>query len=75
MERIFIDREWCINCVLLTLKDIEDSKNKEKTINEFITEIRKKFDVYEDEIRIKQIEKEVLKKIGKKRVMIGTEEK
>ena len=74
MDRIFIDKEWCIACVLLVLKDIGDN-NKEKEVNEFITEIRKKFDVYEDEIRIKQIQKEVLKRIGKKKIRIGTEEK
>ncbi len=73
MERIFIDREWCINYVLLALNDIENSENKETTVKEFIDTIRKKFKTYTDETKIKQTEKEILKKIGKKKILFLTE--
>ena len=33
------------------------------------------FDIYTDEAKIKQIEKEVLKRMGKKKIRIGIEEK
>ena len=75
MERIFIDREWCINYILLALNNIENSANKERTIEELIEEIRTMFDIYTDEAKIKQIEKEVLKRMGKKKIRIGIEEK
>ena len=75
MERIFIDREWCISYILLALNNIEDSANRERTVKEFIEEIRTMFDIYTDEAKIKQIEKEILKKIGKKKIIIGAEQK
>ena len=74
-ERIFIDREWCISYILLALNNIEDSANRERTVKEFIEEIRTMFDIYTDEAKIKQIEKEILKKIGKKKIIIGAEQK
>ena len=75
MERTFIDREWCISYILLALNNIEDSANRERTVKEFIEEIRTMFDIYTDEAKIKQIEKEVLKRMGKKKIRIGIEEK
>ena len=74
-ERIFIDREWCISYVLLALNNIENSANRERTVKGFIEEIRTMFDIYTDEAKIKQIEKEVLKRMGKKKIRIGIEEK
>ena len=32
MERIFIDREWCIAYVVLALDSIYNSANKERTL-------------------------------------------
>lgn len=32
MERIFIDREWCISYVLLALNNIENSANRERMV-------------------------------------------
>ena len=74
MERIFIDREWCINYILLALNNIENSANKERTIEELIEEIRTMFDIYTDETKIKQTEKEILKKMKKKKVVILTDD-
>lgn len=70
MEKIFIEREWCINYILLALNNIEHSANKERTINELIEEIRNLFDIYTDETKIKQTEEKILKEIGKRKILI-----
>lgn len=75
MERIFIDREWCINYVLLAFDNVDNSTNKERTIQEFLEEIRNLFNAYTDETKMIQTEKEILKRIGKKKITILTEEK
>ena len=49
MERIFIDREWCIAYVVLALDSIYNSANKERTLNDFIEEIKTMFNVHQDE--------------------------
>ena len=74
MERNFIDREWCISYVLLALNNIENSANRERTVKGFIEEIRTMFDIYTDETKIKQTEKEILKKMKKKKVVILTDD-
>lgn len=48
MERIFIDREWCIAYVVLALDSIYNSANKERTLNDFIEEIKTMFNVHQD---------------------------
>ncbi|MCI9038430.1 MAG: hypothetical protein HFJ29_00885 [Clostridia bacterium] len=68
MERIFIDREWCINYVLLAFDNVDNSTNKERTIQEFLEEIRNLFNAYTDETKMIQTEKEILKRIGKKKI-------
>lgn len=62
MERIFIDREWCINYVLLALNDIESSENKETTVKDFIDTIRKKFEIHTDDDSMKSSNIDKLKK-------------
>lgn len=70
MERIFINREWCIDYVLLALNCIENSANKEMTIEEFIKEIETMFDIYTDDTQIKNIKKKLIKKFAKRRVKL-----
>ena len=70
MERIYIDREWCIIYVLLALDSIEHSSNKERTIEDFIKEIRVMFEVYTDESNMNKIRENMLKKYGMRKINI-----
>ena len=58
MERIFIDREWCIAYVVLALDSIYNSANKERTLNDFIEEIKTMFNVHQDETILLKIAEE-----------------
>lgn len=68
MERIFVDREWCKDYVLLALNSIDNSANKEMTIQEFINEVETMFDIYTDDTQIKNIRKKLIKKFAKRRI-------
>ena len=70
MERVYIDREWCIVYVLLVLDSIEHSSNKERTVKDFIEELKVMFDVYTDETRMNEIKRTMLKKYGMKKISI-----
>lgn len=69
MERIFIDRENSIAYAILAINSIYHSANKERTIDDFIEEIRTLFDVYEDQ---NQLIKHMKKIIAKKEKLIIT---
>lgn len=70
MDRIFIDREWCFTYVLLAFDSIENSANKERTIKDFMKEIEVMFDIYTDDIEIRKIKKKLIKKLGKRKILI-----
>lgn len=70
MEKIFIDREWCLNYVLLALESVINSANKERTIEEFIDEIQLMFEIYIDESQMKNVKKRILESYGKKKITI-----
>lgn len=70
MERVYIDREWCITYALLALDSIEHSFNKERTVEDFIEEIRVMFDVYTDESNMNEIRENMLKKYGMRKISI-----
>lgn len=65
MERIFIDREWCIAYVVLALDSIYNSANKERTLNDFIEEIKTMFNVHQDETILLKIayERKIIKNL------------
>lgn len=66
MERVFIDREWCITYILLAFDSMENSANKERTIEDFLKEIKVMFNIYTDDIEMKKIKK----KFGKRKILI-----
>lgn len=70
MERIFIDSEWCVAYVLLAFDSIQNSANKERTIDDFINEIEVMFNFYTDDIQIKKIKKKLMKKFSKRKIAI-----
>lgn len=49
MERVFIDREYAIAYVVMAIDSIWNSANKERTIEDFIDEIKTMTEVYTDE--------------------------
>lgn len=49
MERVFIDREYAIAYVVMTIDSIWNSANKERSIEDFIEEIKTMTEVYTDE--------------------------
>lgn len=71
MDRIFIDREWCLAYVLLAFDSIENSANKERTINDFLEEIETMFNIYTDDIEIKKIKKKLMKALGDKKILLN----
>lgn len=70
MERIFIDRDWCISYTLLALDSIDNSANKERSIEEFIKEIEVMFKIYTDDIEMKKINKRLMKKLENKKILV-----
>lgn len=50
MERVFIDREYAIAYVVMAIDSIWNSANKERSIEDFIEEIKTMTEVYTDEI-------------------------
>lgn len=71
MERIFIDREWCIIYILLAFNNIEKSANNERTIEDFFKEIKVMFDIYTDDIEMRKIKKKLMKKFEKRKILIS----
>lgn len=70
MERIFIDREWCIAYVLIAIYNVENSANKERKIMDFIDEIKSASKIYTNDIEIKRISNKLIKSLKNKIVKI-----
>lgn len=70
MERIFIDREWCIDYVLLALNCIDNSANKEMTIIDFTKEIETQFEIYADENEMKNTRERLLQKLENRKIIL-----
>lgn len=49
MERVFIDREYAIAYVVMAIDSIWNSANKERTMEDFIEEIKTMTEIYTDE--------------------------
>mgnify|MGYP003416544647 CR=1 FL=1 len=49
MERVFIDREYAIAYVVMAIDSIWNSANKERTMEDFIEEIKAMTEIYTDE--------------------------
>ena len=49
MERVFIDRDYAIAYVVMAIDSIWNSANKERSIEDFIEEIKTMTEVYTDE--------------------------
>lgn len=71
MERVFIDREWSIAYVVLAIDSIYNSANKERTIDDFINEIKTMFDVHQDEHILMNLKKNILSKEGNYKIKIS----
>lgn len=70
MERIFINRDWCVDYVLLAIDSIDNSANKERTVRDLIKEIEVMFDIYTDDIELKKIRKKLIKKLGRRKILL-----
>lgn len=70
MERIFIDREWCIAYAVLALNSIYHSANKERTITDFAEEIKTMLDVHQDEKILMNLKKQILLKEGEYKIKV-----
>lgn len=70
MERVFIDREWCVTYFLLAIESIDNSANKERKIKDIIEEIEVMFDIYTDDIEMKKIKKRLIKSLGKRKMLL-----
>ena len=70
MERIFIDRDWCVIYVLLALHSIDNSSNTERTIKDLLEEIEVMFDIYKDDLELKEIKKNLTEILGKRKILI-----
>ena len=70
MERIYINRECCIAYAVLALHTIFHSANKERTLEDVVSEISK---IYTDENRLIELMEDILKKEGKYKVTIDVE--
>lgn len=75
MERIFIDREWCIAYVVLALDSIYNSANKKRTLNDFIEEIKTMFNVHQDETILLKIAEEIITNKEKLFITVDMKEK
>lgn len=73
MERVYINRECCIAYTVLALHTIFHSANKERTLEDLVSEIRIMFEIYTDENRLMELMEDVLKKEGKNKVTIDIE--
>lgn len=75
MERIFIDRECCIAYVVLALDSIYNSANKERTLNDFIEEIKTMFNVHQDETILLKIAEGIIANKEKLLITVDMKEK
>ena len=71
MERIYINREWCVAYTIMALHSILHSANKERTIEDFIAEIRSAFEIYTDEIKLLNVANKILEEEGKNKIYLN----
>lgn len=62
MERIFIERENILAYAVLAIDSIYHSANRERTIDDFIEEIKTMFDVHEDQEQLIKLMKNIINK-------------
>lgn len=62
MERIFVERENIIAYAVLAIDSIYHSVNRERTIDDFIEEIKTMFDVHEDQEQLIKLMKNIMNK-------------
>lgn len=63
MERVFIDRDYAIAYVVMAIDSIWNSANKERTMEDFIEEIKTMTEVHADEKMLIQLkENKILRK-------------
>lgn len=70
MERVFIDREWCIGYILIAIYNIENSANKERKVKDFIEEVKIASEIYTDDIEIRKMTNKLTKSLKKKIIKI-----
>ena len=71
MERIYINRECCVAYTIMGLHSILHSANKERTIEDFIAEIRSAFEIYTDEIKLLNVANKILEEEGKNKIYLN----
>lgn len=71
MERIYINRECCMAYTIMALHSILHSANKERTIEDFIAEIRSAFEIYTDEIKLLNVANKILEEEGKNKIYLN----
>lgn len=62
MERIFVERENILAYAVLAIDSIYHSANRERTIDDFIEEIKTMFDVHEDQEQLLKLMKNIMNK-------------
>ena len=62
MERIFVERENILAYAVLAIDSIYHSANRERTIDDFIEEIKTMFDVHEDQEQLIKLMKNIINK-------------
>lgn len=75
MERIFIDRENSIAYAVLAIDSIYNSANRERTINDFVEEIKTMFDVHQDQDQLMKIMKNLMNKKTKLMITVDMKSK
>lgn len=60
MERVFIDRDYAIAYVVMAIDSIWNSANKERSIEDFIEEIKTMTEVHADENNLLKLMEEKL---------------
>ena len=71
MERIYINRECCVAYTIMALHSILHSANKERTIEDFIAEIRSAFEIYTDEIKLLNVANKILEEDEKNKIYLN----
>lgn len=75
MERIFVERENIIAYAVLAIDSIYHSANRERTIDDFIEEIKTMFDVHEDQEQLIKLMKNIINKKEKLIITVGMKAK
>lgn len=73
MERVFIDRDYAIAYVVMAIDSIWNSANKERTMEDFIEEIKTMTEVHADEKMLIQLKENKI--LGKYKIKVIKERK